>query len=362
MATAEAILADLVAFPTVAGEPNGELVDYVAARVPGDVALLPGARADAVNLHAVIGPDGPGGLVLSAHSDVVGVEGQPWSRDPFALHVADGRAYGRGTADMKGFVACVLAALADAEPSAWRRPLHLALSSDEELGCQGVDSLLDALAPRKVGRVVVGEPTELRIADRHKGKAAVRIHLTGRASHSSAPASGVNAVAYAGRLVVAVLALQEELAGEARDEAFDTPHTTLGIGPIGGGIALNIVPDACRLDVEVRTLPGVEPQAVMERVRVAAAPLDAEMRAAAPEAGIAFEALAAYPGLVGRGVALDFGTEAGLYQRALDVPVHVCGPGSMAQAHAADEYIELAQLDAGTRFVSGLLAGLREGP
>jgi acetylornithine deacetylase len=352
-------LARLVAFPTIAGEPNGELIAYVAERL-GHASILPAHRNDAVNLHAVLGPaDEPGGLLLAAHSDVVGVEGQPWSRDPFALHVQDGRAYGRGTADMKGFLATMLDALEDLDARRLRRPLHLAVSSDEELGCRGVRPLLDTLARFPLARGLVGEPTGMRVADRHKGKAAVRIHVRGVAAHSSLAPTGVNAVACAGRLIVALLELQDELAAGPTDDAYSVPYATVGIGPIAGGVSVNIVPDHCRLDVEVRALPEQDPQALIERVRDLAAKL-------AGAASISFEPLSDYPGLRPSAhgfddtIAVDFGTEAGLYQQRLGIPVVVCGPGSIGDAHQADEFVELQQLERSRALVTRLAEALCE--
>jgi acetylornithine deacetylase len=355
--SARSLLARLVAFPTVAGEPNLELVSFVAERLEGlgaHVEILPGTRPDARNLYAVLGPrDEPGGLLLAAHSDVVAVEGQNWTNDPFTLTEAGDRLYGRGTADMKGFLACVLAAV-DGGVTA---PVHIALSSDEELGCIGVPPLLDRLAALAAppGSAVVGEPTGLRVATAHRGKVALGIELTGRAAHSSAAATGVNAVAYAGRLIVALLALPD-----------------VNVGPIAGGVRVNIVPDHCRLEIEVRTLPGRDPAEVVERIRASADVLAREMQTTAPEAGIELVERASYPALVPRddGFAarvaalagdtrparsLDFGTEAGLYQQRLGIPVVVCGPGSMEQAHRADEFIEIAQLEAGQAFVERLV-------
>ncbi len=301
--TAEELLARLIAFPTIAGTSNLEFVAFVAERLEASgarVSILPGMRSDARNLHAVFGPaETPGGLLLAAHSDVVAVEGQPWTRDPFTLTRADDRLYGRGTADMKGFIAAVLAAVSGIDARTLRRPLHIAVSSDEELGCIGVPPLLDALASLDVppAYAVVGEPTSLRVAVKHKGKAAVRIHLTGRAAHSSLAPTGVNAVAYAGRLIGELLALQDEVAADERDDAFTVPYATIGIGPIAGGVSMNIVPDCCRLDVEVRSLPGHDPVEIMARIAALASMLEREMRATAPEAGIDFEPLSSYPGL-----------------------------------------------------------------
>ncbi|MDX6565698.1 MAG: acetylornithine deacetylase [Gaiellales bacterium] len=372
------LLARLVSFPTIAGESNLEFVSFVAGRLEAlgaRVSVLPGTRPDARNLYAVLGPDElPGGLLLAAHGDVVAVEGQPWTRDPFTLDEADGRLYGRGTADMKGSLACMLAALAAVDAGALRAPVHLAVSSDEELGCAGVPPLLDALAALAAppSRVLVGEPTSLRVATAHKGKAAMRIVLTGRAAHSSVAATGVNAVAYAGRLIGELLALQDEISGEQRDDAFAVPYSSIGIGPIEGGVSVNIVPDSCRLDVEVRSLPGRDPAEIVARIRALADALEREMQATAREARIEFEPRASYPGLASSPggfaaqvaeiagdraapLSLDFGTEAGLYQQRLGIPVVICGPGSMEQAHKADEFITVEQLVAGAAFVERLL-------
>jgi acetylornithine deacetylase len=372
------LLAALVAHPTVAGESNVALVDELADRLGalgGRVAILPGTRPDARNLHVALGPDTGGGLLLAAHCDVVAVEGQPWTSDPFALTERDGRLVGRGAVDMKGFIACVLAALGTTGPL--RAPLHVTISSDEELGCVGVPPLLDALAalPSPPVRAIVGEPTRLRVATAHKGKAAVGAVLRGRAAHSSVAPEGVNAVAYAGRLIVGLLTLQDELAAGEHDAAFAVPHSTIGIGPIAGGVRVNIVPDRCTLELEARTLPGRDPAGVVAQIAAVAAALDREMREAAPEAGIALEPRAAYPGLAasdegfaaqvaaiagddGAPISLDFGTEAGLYQQRLGIPVVVCGPGDMAYAHRPDESIGVDELRAGQAFVERLLAAL----
>jgi acetylornithine deacetylase len=373
------LLAGLVAHPTIAGESNRALIDELADRfetLGARVSIPPGTRPGAHNLHAVLGPAGlAGGLLLAAHCDVVAVAGQPWTTDPFVLTEREGRLIGRGAVDMKGFIACVLAALPTAERL--RRPLHVAISSDEELGCVGVPPLLDALAalPVPPAGAIVGEPTRLRVATAHKGKAAVRAVLRGRAAHSSVAPDGVNAVAYAGRLIVGLLALQDEIAAGEHDAAFAVPHSTIGIGPIAGGVRVNIVPDACTLELEARTLPGREPADVIAQIAALAAGLEREMRETAPEAGIALEPRAAYPGLAatddgfaarvaalacdgGAPISLDFGTEAGLYQQRLGIPVVVCGPGDMAQAHRADESIGIDELRAGQAFVERLLGDL----
>jgi acetylornithine deacetylase len=374
---ATGLLVRLVAYPSVAGTDNGELIAEIAERLTGAgaaVRIHPGTRAGAQLLHAVLGPESaPGGLLLAAHGDVVDVEGQCWTSDPFALRKHDGRLYGRGATDMKGFVAATLAAVAGADASSLRAPLHVAISHDEELGCLGVPPLLDALAAAQIGTaplagVVVGEPTGLRVIDRHKGKLAFEITVRGRAAHSATPALGVNAVTGAAHLIVALEQLERDLAARTTDDAFSVPHATIGIGPIAGGVALNIVPDRCTLKVEARVLPGQPLDEIAERIGAVAAGIDA--------VGVEVERVAGYPplqpsadggafaarvaGVAGQdlGGAVDFGTEAGLYQQRLEVPVVVCGPGSMAQGHIADEFLEADQLAAGQRFVAGLIDGL----
>jgi acetylornithine deacetylase len=278
---------------------------------------------------------------------------------------------------MKGFLATALAAVHRLSPNRMRHPLHIAVSSDEEVGCRGVRPLLDTVAASPVppARALVGEPTMLRVVDRHKGKSAVRVHLRGRAAHSSLAPKGVNAVAYAGRLITELLALQRELASGPGDPAYAVAFPTIGIGPIHGGVSVNIVPDRCALEVEVRALPEQDPEHLVERIRELAGALEREMRGMYADARIALEPMSAYPGLrpsvddafaaevatltgdaaIG---AADFGTEAGLYQQRLGIPVVVCGPGSMADAHRADESVAIEQLERSERLVRELAEAL----
>jgi acetylornithine deacetylase len=365
-AEAERLLGRLVSFRSVAGEPNLDLVAWVADLLDGagaTVTEVPGTRSDARNLHAVLGPQDVPGVLLSGHTDVVSAEGQEWRMDPFTLTADGDRLYGRGTADMKGFVAAALAAMLAAPAGELRQPLHLALSSDEELGCTGVGPLLDLLEtlPARPRYAIVGEPTQLDVAVAHKAKAAWRVNVRGRAAHSATTAAPVNAVAYAARMIVALDEIGHELAAGQRDERFSVPHATLGVGPIAGGVSLNIVPERCGFDFELRTLPGGSADETVQRIRAMAAELSSEMRHAAPEAGIEVVEGVAYPALepdgsaaVARDVAalsggvaggaVDFGSEAGLFQRRLGIPVVVCGPGSMAQGHKPEEFVERAQL------------------
>jgi acetylornithine deacetylase len=378
-----ALLGDLVSFQTVAGAPNRELIDYAAQRLRdagARVTVTEAARHDAHNLHAVLGPDGPDGLVLSAHTDVVAVDGQQWTGDPFTLREHEGRLYGRGAADMKGFVAAVLAAAGD-RPRALSRPVHVVLSSDEELGCRGIRPLLPALseAIERPWLTIVGEPTGLRVVDSHKGKLAFEVEVRGRSSHSARAPEGVNAVAYAARLIVALDGLQERLREGPRDERFAVPYGTVSVGPIRGGVSVNIVPDSCRFEFELRHLPGDDPEQLRRSIDAAVRPLHDEMRASDPGAGIELRTTIEYPGLAPadvadgpeaavarlaelagteRGGAVDFGTEAGLLQGALGPPVVVCGPGEMAQGHRPDEFVDSAQLDATATLLRRLIDGL----
>ena len=379
------VLGSLVSMPTVAGQPNRMLVDYVARRLERcgvECELIPSyERPDGLNLYACVGPaDESGGVLLAAHTDVVPIEGQHWNSDPFRLTRVGQRLHGRGTSDMKSFVSAALCAAEAATRRSLRRPLRLAFSTDEELGCAGVRSLLDALdgvsgAP---ALCLVGEPTRMRVADRHKGKVRLRVDVRGRAVHSAEAPIGVNAVTYAARLVAALDELARGLAAFGADPAFTVPRATLSVGPIRGGVSTNIVPDECRFEFELRYLPGQDPDAMLASVKDELELLQTEMRAIAPEAGIEMFELAAYPPLASTsdsavllsGIppfaelvgsepgasldAVDFGTEAGLYQRRLGVPTFVCGPGDMARAHRADEFIELDELAA----VAGFLAGI----
>ena len=380
------VLDSLVSMPTVAGQPNRMLVDYVATRLQGcgvECEVIPSyERPDGLNVCACIGPaDEPGGILLAAHTDVVPVEGQHWNSDPFQLTRVGQRLHGRGTSDMKSFVAAALCAAEAGARRSLRRPLWLAFSTDEELGCAGVASLLDVLdvASEAAALCIIGEPTRMRVADRHKGKVRLRVDVRGRAVHSAAAPTGVNAVTYAARLVGALDELARGLAAFGAEPAFTVPHATLSVGPIRGGLSTNIVPDECRFEFELRYVPGQDPDAMLVGVKDEIERLQTEMRATAPEAGIDMLELSAYPPLASTGDstvllgsippfaelvgsetgasldAVDFGTEAGLYQQRLGVPTFVCGPGDMARAHRADEFIELDELAAVDGFLTGIV-------
>ncbi|MFO1088273.1 MAG: acetylornithine deacetylase [Hyphomicrobiales bacterium] len=378
MTSATEHLARLVAFPTVSRDSNLDLIGYVEAALDG--LAIPHFRASSedgrkANLYATIGPKDVPGIVLSGHTDVVPVDGQAWSSDPFALRTADGRLYARGSADMKGFIACCLAAAPAAAKRKLTAPIHFAFSYDEELGCLGVRRLLDALKPvqPKPRFCIIGEPTSMQVVIAHKGKAGARVIAHGLEGHSSLAPLYVNALHLAMDLAAEVRSIQAEIAARGlKDGDYDVPYTTVHVGRLIGGDAINIVPNRAEMAFEIRYLPGDDPDAILARVRRKADALIAEARKIHPGAGFEFHPLASYPALdvkpdsevvsfvraltggnsTGK---ITFGTEGGLFQQELGIPSVVCGPGSIAVAHKPDEYIEESQMAACDAFLSRLI-------
>ena len=361
------LLDRLIGFATLSRDSNLELIAFIRdylAELGVQSELFYNPERTKANLFATIGPLDRGGVVLSGHTDVVPVDGQAWTMEPFRLTERDGRLYGRGTADMKGFIASVLAAV----PVFLRRPLnmpvHLAFSYDEEVGCLGVRPMLAALAerPHKPRLCLIGEPTELKPVLGHKGKLAMRCNVKGAACHSAYAPYGVNAIQYAARLIGRLEEIGSELAQpEHHDERFDPPFSTVQTGVIKGGRVLNIVPAECEFDFEVRALPGFNAEQVSDKLQTyAEAELLPKMRAVQNDTDIRLQPLSAYPGLAtspdseaARLLALlsgssdfgtvAFGTEGGLFGEA-GIPTVVCGPGSMDQGHKPDEFVSLEQL------------------
>lgn len=375
----EAILDRLVAFDTVSHRTNLPLVEWVAARLAeaGVVAeLIPDATGTKANLLAVIGPRDVPGVVVSAHVDVVPVEGQAWTKAPFALTAEGGRFYGRGTTDMKGFVACAVEAALIAARRSLAAPFILALSHDEEVGCRGVGTLIDrmgATLPRP-RLCLVGEPTSMQVAVGHKGKVALRSICTGRAMHSSAAPRAVNAIDLAADLVLAIRAEAALAAAEGPYDAdYEVAHSTLHAGRIAGGVQVNIVADSAVVDWEVRSLAGDDPAARVARIAAAMEGVVARARQRAPEAGVETGRLWEYPGLDtapdapvvaetralsganGPVVKVAFGTEGGMFAERLGIPTVICGPGSMAQGHTPDEWIEARELAAAQAMLARLV-------
>jgi acetylornithine deacetylase len=362
-----ALLARLVGFATVSRDSNLALIGFIRdylADLGVQSELFHNPEGTKANLFASIGPKDVGGVVLSGHTDVVPVDGQAWTVEPFALSEHDGRLYGRGTADMKGFIASVLAAVPALLAQPLRMPVHLACSYDEEVGCLGVRSMLAALQQRshKPRLCLIGEPTELKPVLGHKGKLAMRCHVQGAACHSAYAPYGVNAIEYAAKLIGKLGEIGEALAQpELLDARFDPPFSTVQTGVIKGGQALNIVPAQCEFDFEVRALPGFEAQGVADHLQAyAEAELLPRMRKVNAASDIRLRPLSAYPGLATPAdseaagwVALlsgsdefgtvAFGTEGGLFDQA-GIPTVVCGPGSMDQGHKPDEFVSVEQL------------------
>jgi acetylornithine deacetylase len=359
------LLARLIGFATVSRDSNLELIGFIRDYLAGlgvDSELFHNREGTKANLFATIGPLDKGGVVLSGHTDVVPVDGQAWTVEPFCLSERDGRLYGRGAADMKGFIASVLAAVPAFLAQPLQTPVHLAFSYDEEVGCLGVRSMLAALQerPHKPRLCLIGEPTELKPVLGHKGKLAMRCQVQGAACHSAYAPYGVNAIEYAARLIGKLGEIGEVLAQD-QDARFDPPFSTVQTGLIKGGRALNIVPEECEFDFEVRALPGFEAQAVADQLQsYAQAQLLPRMRAVNPASDIRLQPLSAYPGLAtpaqseaAQWVALlsgstefgtvAFGTEGGLFDQA-GIPTVVCGPGSMEQGHKPDEFVSVEQL------------------
>ncbi|WP_419708432.1 acetylornithine deacetylase [Pseudomonas sp. NFX224] len=361
------LLERLIGFATVSRDSNLELIRFIEAYLAGhgvQSELFFNEEGTKANLFATIGPLTSGGVVLSGHTDVVPVDGQAWTVDPFQMTEKDGRLYGRGTADMKGFIASVLAAVPTFVQRPLLTPVHLAFSYDEEIGCLGVRPMLAELEKRpfKPRLCLIGEPTELKPVLGHKGKLAMRCEVRGAACHSAYAPYGVNAIEYAALLIGRLGVIGEQLARpDHHDSRFDPPFSTVQTGVIKGGRALNIVPAECEFDFEVRALPDFDAQEVADQLQVYAQEnLLPKMRAVQADTDIRLRPLSAYPGLAtppesdaARLLALlsnssafgtvAFGTEGGLFDQA-GIPTVVCGPGSMDQGHKPDEFISLEQL------------------
>jgi acetylornithine deacetylase len=361
------MLRKLIAFPTVSRDSNLALIHFirdVLKPYDADFRLTHDDEKRKANLFATLGARGEPGIVLSGHTDVVPVEGQVWDTDPFVMVEKGGKLYGRGTCDMKGFIACVLALVPEIMARGLKTPLHLAFSYDEEVGCIGVGRLIADLqrAGIKPKSCIVGEPTGMRPVVAHKGKKSFRCTVRGLAGHSAYAPLGVNAVEYAAEAVAFLknLARRHQNHGPY-DRAFDVAHTTVHTGVIRGGMALNVIPHECTFDFEFRHLPGDDPDRLLHEFKdYVGARLEPEMRAVHAASGFVIEPLSGIPvldtGPESEVVALaqeltgsseigkvSFGTEGSQFQRA-GIPTVVCGPGSIAQAHKPNEYVALDQI------------------
>lgn len=379
------LLADLVSFDTVSDRTNLPLIahieNYLAAfGLKGERFV--DATGQKASLWVTIGPEDRPGFVLSGHTDVVPVMGQDWSHDPFKLVERDCKLYGRGTTDMKGFVAVCLAMVPEMAEARLKTPIHLAISYDEEIGCVGVRPMLREIAKKKVKPLgaFIGEPTEMKVIIGHKGKHGVRATFRGLARHSSIAPDGVNAIEYAAELITEIRRRAEKLAAaRSNDSLYDVPHSTLLTSIVHGGAALNIVPDACTVDFECRGIGITESREVTDAIVAwAKAELEPGMKTRHPECGIDFEEILDYPALdtapdaaivtlakslAGRNdhAKVAFGTEASLFAGIADIPSVVIGPGAIAQAHTPDEFVEIAELGKCAGFVERLIAHCAKG-
>lgn len=377
-ARGKSLLKDLVGFDTVSHRSNLELIAYIEdyfRELGVETARVYNDEKTKANLFATIGPETDGGLILSGHVDVVPVEGQAWTHDPFDLIERDEKLFGRGSCDMKGFVAMALAAAPEFQRARLDRPIHYAISYDEEVGCIGVRGLIQDLNAKTMrpAMCIVGEPTSMQPVVAHKGKWSYRAVVTGLERHSSLAPTGVNAVEYAAEAIAFLRKMaREQIASGARDEMFDMPHSTVHVGVVEGGSAVNIVPNRCTFDFEWRYIPADRPEDFMSRLETfIREELEPEMKAIDPTCGFELIEKSVIPGLdidadhevvrLAKACAarndhgkVAYGTEAGLFQGMGSIPTVVCGPGDIAQAHRPDEFIALEQIDKAGQFFENL--------
>ncbi|MBU6475540.1 MAG: acetylornithine deacetylase [Alphaproteobacteria bacterium] len=373
------MLKHLVGFDTVSANSNLDLIHWVRdylAEYGVKSTLIHDAQKNKANLHAVIGPADKAGVVLSGHTDVVPVEGQAWDSDPFTLREHDGRLYGRGTCDMKGFIAVALAKVPEMSKRPLAAPLHLAFSYDEELGCLGAHDIarhLDHL-PVKPKLCVVGEPTDMKAITGHKGICDFECTVRGKEAHSSLAPYAVNAVESAAELVAYIKSVARRMQNEGPfNKQFDPPFTTVHTGAIRGGTAVNIVPNLCEFAFEIRNIPEIRAEDLADEIRqYAFKTLEPRMKEIDPKSGFEIRSAASVPAfdidngdpavafvmaLSGANAAekVSFATEAGLFQN-VGIPTVVCGPGSITQAHKPNEYVSIDQITKCENFMDRLAA------
>ena len=382
VASAAAHLDRLIAFDTTSRDSNLALIRYVEAFLgEHNVASrrVSNAEGTKANLYATIGPNVPGGVVLSGHTDVVPVDGQSWASDPFALTRRGGRLYGRGTCDMKGFIALALATVPALVKGATARPVHLALSYDEEVGCLGAPSMIRELVAElpAPAAVIVGEPTNMEVVSGHKGISTWRITVTGHEAHSSLTHLGVSANMVAVGLMNRLVELAENLERHGDPASrFHPPHATITIGQINGGTAVNILARECMFIFDLRAPPGQDPEAIIAPFLAACDAADAALKRRYPDAGVTVLRRSATPSFApepggdaerlarrlagdnGPGRVVSYAAEAGQFQGA-GFSTIICGPGSIEQAHQPDEYLEVAQFERGAAFMARLHDALR---
>jgi len=381
--SSEALLAKLIAFDTTSKTSNLQLIDFVRNLLDDQgiaSQLVHNDDHSRANLYASIGPDDIGGVMLSGHTDVVPTAGQNWHSDPYRMLSSAESLVGRGACDMKGFIACVLAALPQIGAAPLQTPIHLAFSYDEEIGCVGAKRLVEAMSAFEVKPRIglIGEPTDMAMVLGHKGKVSYRVTVTGLSCHSAYISSGVNAVEYAAELIAFIRSMNQRVQQQLLDQSYSVPHSTFHVGNINGGTALNIVPQQCQFEFEIRNLPQQDLDALVHEIRhYASDVLLADMQSRYPQSDILFEEVSHYPGLhtdpastviaytrainpIDRiGDNVSFGTEAGLFD---DIGINcvVCGPGSIDQAHKPDEFVRREQMLFCDQMIENLVHRCRE--
>ncbi len=379
------ILRDLVGFDTTSRLSNLDLIEAIqlqldALDIPCELTFNPDQSK--ANLFATIGDDSVPGLVLSGHTDVVPVDGQNWSSDPFSLRESAGKLFGRGTCDMKGFIAVCLAMAETFKQASLPVPIHFAFSYDEEVGCLGVRGLISELDKRVVKPLacIVGEPTSMQVVSAHKGMLDTLCTVKGCAGHSSLPDKGVNAIVIASRLIEKIQSLAHEVKENGPfDARFTPPHSTLHVGKIRGGTAVNIIPEYCEFEYEIRNIPAQDPQEIAQKIEdFARQGLLPKMQAVSQPSNIQWQTQAQFPGLDTpeseqindwmKAVlhndlipgAVSYGTEAGLFSN-IGIPTIVCGPGSIDQAHRPDEFVEFRQIETCIEFMHSVIDHMQRG-
>ena len=373
------LIEKLISFDTTSRESNLEIISFIQDYLNDlgiDSQLVHNEEGTKANLYATVGDANASGVMLSGHTDAVPIDGQEWDTNPFEVTRKGNRLYGRGTSDMKSFVAITLAQLPKFQARGLKTPIHLAFSYDEEVGCIGVRRLIKIIKdmPVKPAMCIVGEPTSMQVITGHKGKRSYRVHVRGLEAHSSLAPHGVNAIEYASRLIAFLSDLAARIADKGpHDELYDVPHTTVHTGTIQGGTQLNIVPKDCVFEYEFRYVDQQDPQALEDKIRAFARDeLAPQMHAISSDTGINIELVNDMPGLemdVDAEVVtfvkalaerndhakVAFGTEAGLFHQRANIPTVVCGPGSIDQAHKPNEFIEMEQIDACEAFLDRLM-------
>ncbi len=379
----EQLLARLIAFDTTSTRSNLELIDFVRNLLEDhgiESQLVHSEDKTRANLYATIGPDDVGGIMLSGHTDVVPTTGQNWHSDPYQMKTDDRLLLGRGACDMKGFIACVLAGLPQLAAERLQTPIHLAFSYDEEIGCVGASRLIESMAGFQVKPRLglIGEPTSMNMVLGHKGKVSFRVTVSGLSCHSAYISSGVNAVEYAAELIAFIRNMNHRVREQLVEDSYTVPHTTFHVGNINGGTALNIVPQQCQFEFEIRNLPQQDLDALVHEIKhYANDVLLPDMQSRHADSGIHFDEISYYPGLhtdpasaviactrainpIDRiGDNVSFGTEAGLYD-GLGINSLICGPGSIDQAHKPDEFVSREQLGHCDTMIENLVHRCRE--